>query len=268
MNSTTNELANRQTLRQLVESWEQSKREIHEAHAILKRVEERLRRDFSADPSSTRLSIVAPHALDKLYRPDDLIKYLERDLWAELIKRMEIRPLLSIERARQLDDNINNGKMPPISEQSLAETLGAALANRSTFIEEAVKEVFEMLRPRNNKYKTNTQLDIGKKVILTWAIESRWGHGYTARFGTSDRLRALDNVFHLLDGKGMVKTYYGPLIEAIEKSGTAGVGETEYFKFKCYQNLNLHLEFKRMDLVQKLNAAAGGNRLYPNREGV
>jgi hypothetical protein len=47
---------------------------------------------------------------------------------------------------------------------------------------------------------------------------------------------------------------------AIEASRT-GSGETEYFRFKCCRNHNLHLEFKRLDLVEKLNAIAGGMRL-------
>src|SRR5436190_20361060 len=37
--------------------------------------------------------------------------------------------------------------------------------------------------------------------------------------------------------------------------------ETDYFKFRCFRNRNLHQEFKRLDLVAKLNAIAGGMRL-------
>ena|SRR5439155_23407886 len=48
------------------------------------------------------------------------------------------------------------------------------------------------------------------------------------------------------------------LIDAIE---AAKDGETDYFRFKCFRNRNLHLEFKRLDLVAKLNAVAGGMRL-------
>jgi len=45
------------------------------------------------------------------------------------------------------------------------------------------------------------------------------------------------------------------LVDAINTSN--GTGETEYFKFKACKNGNLHLEFKRMDLVSKLNQLAG-----------
>ena len=73
-------------------------------------------------------------------------------------------------------------------------------------------------------------------------------------------IRAIDNVFHALDGNGTIKSHRGPLIDAIEASKD-GTGETEYFRFRCFRNRNLHLEFKRLDLVAKLNAVAGGMRL-------
>ena len=64
----------------------------------------------------------------------------------------------------------------------------------------------------------------------------------------------------MIDGKPPVKTYHGELYDAITDSPD-GNGKTQYFKFKCYLNGNLHLEFLRADLVVKLNAVAGGNRL-------
>lgn len=47
-----------------------------------------------------------------------------------------------------------------------------------------------------------------------------------------------------------------------------GKGETEYFRFKCYHNGNLHLEFKRPDLVQKINAIVGGLTLKGAQEAA
>ncbi len=54
--------------------------------------------------------------------------------------------------------------------------------------------------------------------------------------------------------------FSGQQLAIIEASRT-GTGETEYFKFKWHRNHNLHLEFKRLDLVEKLHAASGGMRL-------
>lgn len=45
-----------------------------------------------------------------------------------------------------------------------------------------------------------------------------------------------------------------------------GTGKTDYFRFRCCLNGNLHLEFLRLDLVAKLNAVAGGNRLRTDQK--
>jgi hypothetical protein len=67
--------------------------------------------------------------------------------------------------------------------------LEGTLANTSTFIEEAVQEVFEYLRPRNSRYKTNTEFEIGKRVILSWAVERKWDGGFHVN---TDRQFSLD----------------------------------------------------------------------------
>ena len=120
-------------------------------------------------------------------------------------------------------------------------------------------QVFEYLPPCHSRYKTNTEFEIGKRVIL-FAFENKWGGGFRVDHYREQHIRAIDNVFHALDGNGTIKTHRGPLIDAIE-SVKDGTGETEYFRFKCFRNRNLYLEFKRLDLVAKLNAIAGGMRL-------
>lgn len=133
-------------------------------------------------------------------------------------------------------------------------------------IDEAVREVFEWLRPGGwqARYKTNTQFEVGRRVIRANCVEVGWGTNFRVSHYHEPNLTALDNVFHVLDGNGTVKTTRGPLVDAINATPKVGTGgETVYFKFKCFLNSNLHIEFKRMDLVTKLNQVAGGMRLKP-----
>jgi hypothetical protein len=48
---------------------------------------------------------------------------------------------------------------------------GKSHPDAGAFIEETVKEVFEYLRSRNSRYKTNTEFEIGKRAIL-FALET------------------------------------------------------------------------------------------------
>jgi hypothetical protein len=133
--------------------------------------------------------------------------------------------------------------------------------NVDIYLEEAVQEVFEYLRPPRSHLKTNTEFEIGRKVILSWIVEKGWNRGrFKINYHREKYITALQNVFQMLDGKGPVKSYNGELHDFITDSPD-GKGETPYFRFKGYQNGNLHLEFKRPDLVARLNAVAGGNRL-------
>jgi hypothetical protein len=61
----------------------------------------------------------------------------------------------------------------------------------------------------------------------------------------SRHLRALDNVFHRLDGKGTPKypdDFVTTLSEAVRNK--APFVETPYFCCKWYKNGNLHIEFR------------------------
>jgi len=138
-------------------------------------------------------------------------------------------------------------------------------------IEESIRECYEFLRPRGSRlgYKTNqkSEFELKEKLILSSSVTRCYSDHYDVGTYREPHIRAIDNVFHALDGKGLPKGYYGPLIEAIKKTPIrgegAGIGETEYFRFKCFKNQNLHLEFKRLDLLAKFNSVAGGMRLKP-----
>jgi hypothetical protein len=163
-----------------------------------------------------------------------------------------------------LDRQLQSGEgLPDIDEAQVLAMMEGTLCQVHTFIEEAVKEVFDYLRPPHSAYKTNTEFEVGKRVILTWAVERKYNGGFQTNHHREQNIRGIDNVFHALDGNGTVHTHRGPLIDAINQCGRDGKGETPYFKFKCFRNRNLHLEFKRLDLVAKLNQVAGGMRLKP-----
>ena len=63
--------------------------------------------------------------------------------------------------------------------------------------------------------------------------------------------------------KGQInKSHYSALHDAIVATPiTSGKGETEYFEFRAFRNGNLHLKVRRLDLLERFNALAGGKRL-------
>jgi len=190
-------------------------------------------------------------------------KEIKKKIWFQLVRLLDIRRFLSVKRSENLDKQLEKNEMPEITTQAIYETIETLRQNSPEFVREAVVEVFELLRPGAKKagssWKTNQKhgrYAIGKKVILSGYLEQVYGTTVMrCNYKKSDELRSIDRVFHALDGKGMTDGYLSPLMDAINTS--EGEGQTDYFKFKCYQNGNLHLEFCRVDLVKQLNQIAG-----------
>jgi len=251
----------------MAEAWTTGRAEIEAAFKNLEDAKERLRLAFGQDSYRFHFDIsLHSHHYDNA---KELIDEVRKDAWSALINRMELRKIMSIADQKKLDEQLEKGEgMPDITLPNLLAMLEGTIAKIPDYVNAAVQEVYDWLRPCTNhklEYVTNqkSQWELKEKLILEWIVERVGDHWYLNHY-REERIRALDNVFHALDGKGLPKGYYGPLIEAIKKlnwRNGESVGETEYFRFKCFKNGNLHLEFKRADLLAKFNTAAGGMRL-------
>lgn len=262
MTPLSTDIAVRETLPVMIAVYEQATAEIREAYKMLEEAQKKLRTAFLDVPgykfccnerNSTEVGIKAS---------DEINKVIKRDAWRVVVERMELRRLLSIKRREELDKQLYEGELPELTEENVHALFESSAANVQTYLDEAVKEIYEFLRPHNSQHKTNTEYELEKRVILTWMVEKGYGRRgkYSVSYRREKYLTALDNVFSMSDGKGAVKGHNGALYQAITDSAD-GSGATPYFKFRAYQNGNLHIEFLRPDLVAKLNAVAGGNRL-------
>jgi hypothetical protein len=263
----THELIQRDTVAQLIENYQIAVADITTAYTLLHAAKNRLNASFGMGQRIHSFDVL-PHgyhhgatlANDSL---EQVMAQIKLDAWRVLMERLELRKLLSIARREELDKQLSDGKgLPDITLENVWGMFESAVSNGDRYMEEAVLEVFEFLRPPSSKFKTNSEFEVGKRVVLKWYVEPNYSKtGFTVRYSYDARITALDNAFLRLDGKGVVSTYHGPTHDAIKQAGRDGVCETDYFKLRCCLNGNLHLEFKRLDLVQRLNAIAGGARL-------
>lgn len=213
-------------------------------------------------------------AYSDLPKPDALELHWRQAAWRILVDRMELKRICSVARAREIDKQLENPKeLPDITESNMLAMLESNVQNVGAFLQEAIKEAFDQLRPYHrgdagDGYKTNCVYQIGERVVLHYAVSQGYGRG-KFRLHYSDHktqlIRCLDNVMHLLDGKGTVPTHAGPLVDALNGEGNQGLVETEYFEAKSFKNGNLHLRFKRLDLLAELNRrGAEGTAALPS----
>jgi hypothetical protein len=208
--------------------------------------------------------------------PAELVKHLKLTAWNTIISHTGIRKVMSSKRQEELNKILHSqtasdaDKLPDISEDSIVSVINGYASSAEDLLFESIREEYDYWKPGTYcKLKTNLKSveenRLGKKIIATYATDGRqWlnhsrGYaGYSISFRARPHFMNIDNIMHLLDGKGTIKGNNGPLVDAISLHVN---GETEYFKFKCFENRNVHLEFKRTDLLDKFNAICGRNRL-------
>ena len=270
------DIIKKQTATEMAEAYVQACQLVDEGYRTLAKAQNLLDATFSSHARFTSFDVIESRTtgFDIKERLDvtilNTVIRLRKGAWRRILDLLEIDKVITVKRLEEIRKNIEDGALPDIRVENIYDMVMSFAQNAPAFREELVKEVFEILRPHprwSKEYKTNSQDQVGKKVILTWMIENKYGGGFRVRYGRShDELMAIDKVFHLLDGQGIPEGYEGPLIDAIQTAAD-GQGETAYFKFQAYQNNNIHLTFKRLDLVKLLNQVAGGGALKSGKNG-
>lgn len=273
-----NAVARHNSITELCAAWEQSSDEIRQAFALIVCAQKRLNLFFDDGKTYSGMDVLDRysrngHGVD-IEKPEATLTNLGRKVWGNLVGRLEIRKMMSLKRVQELDKQLETGDgLPPITVGNVMAMLETTMNTAGQMLEEKVLECYENLRPQGwtlRDYKTNQKSDaagVGHKVIMTWTVRRGYGQrgNFEVNYGRSrDELRALDQVFHLLDAKPQNHaSYEGELCDAIREQTGDGKNnfETQYFRGRCFGNGNLHLEFTRQDLVDKFNIIAGGSRL-------
>jgi hypothetical protein len=207
---------------------------------------------------------------------ENVAAFWKLQAWRTLVHRLGITKTMSTKRRNEFEAAVARGcsdlkarseALPDITPDSIYSVLMGYCSSAEEFLSEAITEEYDFWKCHTMTAKLKTQRNnvakLDRKVIRGFMVE-RWSSGWHVNHRTESHLIAIDNIFHLLDGRGCVNAgTRGPLVDAILASD--GKGETDYFRFKCFQNRNLHLEFKRLDLLERFNQICGRNRLADER---
>ena len=253
-----NNLMQANSLHTAIDAYATAQNEIAEAFEMLGTAKSRLRAAFGDYHCSVIPSRFSDHDLADVKKVHKMVKI---NAWRSIIDRCQIKNLISEKRNRELEDQIEKGELPEITVASVADMLQNFGSQMDKLLAETIAETFSWLRPRGSRYKTNTEFEIGEKVIREWLVDTSYGMLRLNHYEEGN-LRSLDNAFHLLDGKGPIK-YPGDLITQIRVAieNKKWECETDYFKCKWYKRGTMHITFKRMDLVEKINKIGGKSRL-------
>lgn len=260
----------RTSARALVAVWQDAKQAITEGFAQIAAAEARLNAAYTlGDHGSMHVRSRYGRGDIDFTNPTDSLDHLARTCWAHIVDRLELRRVLSDSKWRELEKHLERDALPEITEETVLAFAAQYMTTLPELFKEKVTESFEWLRPREGtaraEYKANEKnavYEIGEKIVLTSVVGSGYGD---ARFRVVEyaqsRLSALESVFRAMDGQGFgTKHYYSDIATAIGAS-TDGRFETEHFEGRVFKNGNLHLTFRRMDLLAEFNKIAGGAHL-------
>lgn len=250
-------IAGRQTVAEFVETYGNAEKDLRDGFALV-------RRGLKAMGEGSSLWVHRQHYID-FSRPDETAEELRRKAWANIIDRLQMRKAMSVKAWEEFEKRMSEGDCPPITMEIIEGMVRQYKQDLPAMLEASVVEIFEWLRPHDSEYKTNTEYEIGKRVVLNGVVRhwfNSWGvNGYYRQY-----LVALENVLNLVAGvHGDGNDHVSKLENAIGaiSRGQPCVGETDHFRFRGYKKGTLHLEFKKREHVARLNAIAGGARLKP-----
>lgn len=257
-------LATRRTVAELVAIYQASEADIRKGFSLVGHALDRIVEAMGG----RGMHLQGRHQRNDLnwHEPDEVLTHLRRQTWRRLIERSQIRKAMSIAAWEKLEKQVDQEEPPEVTIENVESMIAQFREEGPAMLAAAVKEVFEFLRPHGDRFKTNSQYEIGERVVLEGWVRRGWkSDSWRPSDYREQSMTALENVFLMVDGKVRLgdDNYYSELSRAISAAQGVCAGETEYFSFRGFAKGTLHLKFRRPDLVKRLNAIAGGARLKP-----
>ena len=177
---------------------------------------------------------------------------IDASAWDYLMSESGLLSLMDSKARADWRNKIEHCDTPELTRDNIRATFGMLHDTRGDMFERGVIECFRRL---SWCYKTNRPFAFGKRIVMTY-IRS-YGHFSHDKL---DHIADLQRVFCILDGQPEEdhrNGIYRRLSDAERGSRgliTAGTHDDVYMHFRWFKNGNAHITFKRMELVEKMNA--------------
>jgi hypothetical protein len=188
----------------------------------------------------------------------DLMKTVDAGGWQWLMSESGLRTFMDAETRHKWDEGLTNGDAPDLTPANIAATFRTMYDNRGSMFEQGVVKAFKGL---SWDYKTNLPQKFGKRLVMTYLC-----YAYGMNHNKTDQLDDLVRVLSVVDGKpepdhrdGMYRVLSRTHSPQSGVKGWPKVAETDYMTVKLFKNGNGHITFKRLDMVDKLNAIIAKN---------
>jgi len=267
-NTIDTDIIPRQTVTAIVENVDLAKKEVAEAFKLLISAQSRL--NHALGGGGIEDGSYYHHLFDRDINDYDLPghadqseKRITKNSWKYILDQTGLNQYMTEKRKTELYQQIEDGTLPPLTVENIQGTLMGLAGKMNGLMEESIREVFDWLRPGHDygvgALKTNKRFTVGERAIVGWSVENSFRGGYRFQYRNEPKFISLGNVFSLLDGKGVLQNPHD-LVTRCKVAMIAGESsfEDDYFHLKFFSNGNVHIRFKRIDLLKDLNRIGGG----------
>ena len=189
-------------------------------------------------------------------------KLIDGKIWDRLLSDTGMYTLMSSKQRGQWDMQLHGNDMPEVTLDNVLATFRALNANKADTFEKGIIDVFRSL---SWDYKTNNPCKLGKRIIITGLLDTRYSGFITVSNRGRAQLDDLARPFYLLEKRNVpdIRVSEGTAFDRFysEHHFSGGAYEGEFFSVRYFKKGTAHVTFKKPDLVEKLNNIVA--RHYP-----
>lgn len=183
-------------------------------------------------------------------------KDIDRHIWYYLLEATQVRTTMGYTDLKALEDQLDKDP-PEATYENIVGTMARLFATAPDMLAKSVAEAFEHL---SHEYKTNNEYRFTKRIIYNFAFSPHWGSFYATE-ACGRMLYDLEKAMLVLEGRPVTpQGEIVPLVCGVVRgmfhctpTPAPWCCGNAYFKVTAYKKGSLHIEFKRDDLLEKLN---------------
>jgi predicted RNA methylase len=180
-------------------------------------------------------------------------RVMEQAVWRHVIAATKLDTLMDRQEREAFRSALENDP-PAATVENIAATIERLIGDSDMIFKRGIANVFAKL---DRRFRSHDGFKIGARIVLENALSDfgTWNH-YRNH---DDSLVDVERAFFQLDGKPAPESRHGGILGLIDSQRRLGSkrsafeAESDYFRAKVFGNGNIHLWFKRSDLVQRVN---------------
>lgn len=193
------------------------------------------------------------HSGDKSRWQKIILRDVDREIWQKLMHDSGILTLMNTDQIDAWHTSLYSDDMPEATLENVLASFRQLHDSSASMFEQGIVSLFEKL---SWDYKTNNVRKFGKKIIINTVVDvTRWGVSAHQRGIT--RLDDLNKAFCWLDSKPVPDFRDGAGCRFRDFVLTHQLNgkdfTSDYFSLRYFKKGSGHINFLRMDLVEKMN---------------